>query len=95
MASSIDTEVAPGKSDWSALEWLEGVLEMRSVPRVYRVLPIAGLVTIVAVVIAVVGALVHADALAGAAVLVAFATGAAAAGVDSRSRGDWVITPPA
>ena len=68
---------------------------MSSVPRVYRILPIAGVTTIVAVGVSLVGALAHAGAVAGIAGLVAFATGAAAAGADSRSRGDWVTAPPA
>ena len=64
-------------------------------PRVHRILPIAGVTTLVAVAVALVASLTHAGALAGVAGLIAFATGAAAAGADSRSRGDWVTTPPA
>jgi hypothetical protein len=64
-----------------------------TIARVHRVLPIAGVVTILAASVAVAAAVLHVGALAGLAGLMALATGAAAAGVDSRSPGDWVTAP--
>jgi hypothetical protein len=67
---------------------------MTSNPRIHRSLPLVGVATILALVVMAAAWLADAGAVAGVAGLVALATGATVAGADSRSRGDWVTTPP-
>ena len=68
---------------------------MVTVPRVRRLLPLAGVATIVGALTCVVAGLAHSAAISTIAGRVTFATAAAVAGVDSRRPGDWVSTPRA
>jgi hypothetical protein len=96
MRSSIDEAHRRDKSDWSVpdVQAREKEANLTSSTRTHPIEPLAGVATILAIVVMGVAWLADAGAVAGAAGLVAFATGAAVAGSDSRSGGDW-ITPPA